>query len=98
MRVQRQENGASGPAADPAELLRDPKRRVVGTKQTLRAVERGEAEVVFVARDAEGHVTRQVLFLCRQCGIPVREYESMQALGKQCKVEVGAASAAVLRG
>jgi large subunit ribosomal protein L7A len=76
--------------------LRQAPVRTVGTKQTLRAVERGQARVVFVARDAEPHVVRQLVGLCRQRGLPVEEVESMEALGRCCGVEVGAASAAIL--
>jgi large subunit ribosomal protein L7A len=78
------------------ELLRGAARKTVGTKQTLRAVERGVAEAVFVARDAEPHVVRHLLLLCRQRGVPVHEVETMQLLGRACGVEVGAASAAIL--
>jgi len=78
------------------EDLRRAPRRTVGTKQTLRAVERGVATAVFVARDAEAHVLRQLLGLCRQRGVPVHEVETMAGLGRVCGVEVGAASAAIL--
>lgn len=78
------------------EQLQAAARRTVGTKQTLRAVERGQAVAVFVARDAEPHVVRQLLALCRQRGLTVHEVESMDALGRCCGVEVGAASAAIL--
>lgn len=78
------------------EQLRDAARRTVGTKQTLRAVERGQAISVFVARDAEAHVVRHLVGLCRQRGVPIHEVESMQLLGRTCGVEVGAASAAIV--
>jgi len=70
----------------------------VGTKQTLRAVERGLATHVFVAKDADAHVVRHLLALCRQRGLPVTEVETMEELGRSCGVEVGAASAAILAG
>ena len=78
------------------EQLRTAARRTVGTKQTLRAVERGQAVSVFVARDAESHVVRHLVALCRQRGVPIHEVETMHALGRACGVEVGAASAAIL--
>lgn len=78
------------------EDLRRARHRTVGTKQTLKAVERGQAETVFVARDADAHVLRHLIALCRQRGLPVREVETMDALGGACGVEVGAASAAIL--
>ncbi len=78
------------------DTLRRAARRAVGTRQTLRAVERGRALAVFVARDAEAHVVRHLLGLCRQRGVPVHEVDSMSVLGRTCGVEVGAASAAIL--
>ena len=80
------------------DLLRSAPRRTVGTKQTLRAVERGQAATVYVARDADARVLRQLLGLCRQRGVTVHEVETMEALGASCGVEVGAASAAILSG
>ena len=76
--------------------LRTAQRRTVGTRQTLRAVERGEALVVFVALDAEPHVVRQLISQCRQRSVSIREVDSMRTLGQACGVQVGAASAAVL--
>ncbi len=73
------------------------RQRAVGTKQVTRAVEKGSALTVYVARDAESHVTRHLLALCRQHGVQVVEVDSMRALGRACGVEVGAASAAILK-
>ena len=78
------------------EDLRKAQRRTVGTRQTLRAVERGEAVAVFVALDAEPHVVRQLISQCRQRSISVHEVDSMKTLGVACGVPVGAASAAIL--
>ncbi len=78
------------------EELRKAPRRTVGTKQTARAVEKGEAVAVFVARDAEPHVVRQLVSQCRQKGIQVHEIDTMRELGLSCGVKVGAASAAIL--
>lgn len=78
------------------ELIRQAKARTVGTKAVLRAVERGEARAVFVARDAEPHVVAPVVALCGQRGVQVVWVDSMAELGRACGIEVGAASAAVL--
>lgn len=79
------------------ERLVTAKARAVGTRQTLRAIERGAAEVVFVAQDAEERVTRPVVELARRRGIPCVPVESMSALGRYCSINVGAAAAAILR-
>lgn len=69
--------------------------RTVGTKQTLKAVERGLARVVYVAATADRHIIEPILQMCAQKGIPVVQVDSMQALGKACRIEVGCASAAI---
>ncbi|HLT57225.1 MAG: ribosomal L7Ae/L30e/S12e/Gadd45 family protein [Limnochordales bacterium] len=73
------------------------KARAVGTRQTLRAIEKGIAEVVFVAQDAEERVTRPVVELARRHGVQCVPVESMSVLGKYCEINVGAAAAALLR-
>ncbi|MBE3576796.1 MAG: ribosomal L7Ae/L30e/S12e/Gadd45 family protein [Limnochordales bacterium] len=76
--------------------LTDAARRVVGAKQTLRAVERGEAQTVYIARDADERVVRPIREACERAGVPVVEAESMEELGRICGIAVGAAAAAVL--
>jgi large subunit ribosomal protein L7A len=76
--------------------LADAARRVVGAKQTLRAVERGEAQAVYLARDADQRVVRPIKEACERAGIPLVETASMEELGRICGIAVGAAAAAVL--
>lgn len=71
-------------------------KRTVGAKQTLKAVQGGQAKEVFVARDAEERVVRPILDLCRLNGVRITEVDSMAELGKACSIEVGAAVAAIL--
>lgn len=70
--------------------------RVIGTKQTVRALERGGVAAVYVARDAEERVVRDLKALCLAKGVPVTTVDTMFELGKVCGIEVGAASAAIL--
>lgn len=80
------------------ERLKQARKKSIGTKQTVKAIEKGTAREVFVARDAEDHVTRDVIKVARDKGLEVTVVESMVALGKACGIEVGAAAAAVLEG
>jgi len=80
----------------PYNRLRAAKKRAIGTKQTTKAVIKGIARVVYVARDAEVHVIGSLLQLCRERGVEISEVESMKELGKACGIEVGSASAAIL--
>jgi large subunit ribosomal protein L7A len=79
------------------DALRDPAKRVVGTKQVLRAVKNGQAARVFLCRDADDYIYRQVESACEERKVPVTLVDSMEALGKQCLIGVKTAAAAVLK-
>lgn len=79
------------------EELKMAKHKVIGVKQTLKAVEKGEAERVYIADDAEERVVKDLKALCEAKGVPIHRVESMALLGKTCKIEVGAAAAALLK-
>ena len=71
--------------------------RVIGVKQVTKAVQKGQAEAVFLADDADGRVTEPLLHLAEEMGVSVVHVPTMQELGKACSIEVGAAAAAVLK-
>lgn len=77
------------------EALRDAK-RVVGVKQVTKAVGKGLVKRVFFAADADARVLHPLKALCAEKAIEALEADSMQALGKACGIEVGAAAVAVL--
>ena len=79
------------------EQLRSPANRVVGTKQVLRAIRDGRAAEVFLCKDADVFIYRQVQSLCEEKGVPLQLVDSMQELGKLCLVGVKTAAAAVLQ-
>lgn len=78
------------------ERLKAARKKTVGSKQTVKAIQRGAARAVFVAQDADGAVTREVLAALQGKGIEVFYVDTMVALGKACGIEVGAATAAIL--
>ena len=78
------------------ERMLSARKKTVGAKQTLKAIERGQAKAVYVAQNADRHVLEPILQLCASKGIPVIQVDSMQALGKACGIEVGCAAAAIL--
>ena len=79
------------------ELLRQPDKRVVGTKQVLRAIRDGRATRVFLCRDADEFIYRQVEAASEENHVPVTMMESMDKLGKLCQIGVKTASAALVR-
>ncbi|HHU62351.1 MAG: ribosomal L7Ae/L30e/S12e/Gadd45 family protein [Bacillota bacterium] len=75
----------------------DKSQKVVGAKQTLKAIEAGEAELVYLAQNADEHVTGPIRRECEANGIDIVEVETMTELGKACSIEVGAAVATVIK-
>ena len=72
-------------------------RKVVGLKQTRRAIKEGTAAEVFIARDASAQIREELETLCGEKKVPVKAVESMQELGESCGINVGAAAAAFLK-
>jgi large subunit ribosomal protein L7A len=80
----------------PVSSLVSAKKKSVGTKQTIKALEKGLAKKVFIASDAEQHVVKPLIRHCQEKGVPVVTVDSMKDLGKACGIEVGCASAALI--
>jgi len=78
------------------ERLATAKKKTVGTKQTQKAVEKGQTRVVYVAKDAEERILSPLLRLCKEKGVEVVMVDSMNELGRHCGIKVGAASAAII--
>ena len=79
------------------ELLRQPDKRVVGTKQVLRTIRDGRAVHVFLCKDADDFIYRQVQAACEEHKVPITAMDSMEKLGKLCLVGVKTATAALLK-
>ncbi len=77
-------------------VLKDFRHRVVGRRETMKQIRRG-ARAVFVARDADTAILREIEERCRANQIPIYYVDSMHELGRLCGIEVGAACAAVSR-
>jgi len=78
-------------------LLSQADKRVVGTKQVLRALSEDRAARVFLGKDADGFIYHRINGLCEEKRVPVTVVDSMQELGRLCTVDVKAAAAAVLK-
>ncbi|HHV64524.1 MAG TPA: 50S ribosomal protein L7Ae-like protein [Peptococcaceae bacterium] len=79
------------------ESLQIAQNRVVGIKQTGRALESGRVSKVYIAKDADSRVLQPILEMCKVKGVTVQEVASMAELGKACGIKVGAAAAAILK-
>lgn len=74
----------------------EPYKRVVGIKQSHKAVREGRARRVYLAADADPAITGPIAAECAAAGIPVETGKTMAQLGHACGIAVGAAVAAEL--
>lgn len=79
------------------EALKNQQKLVIGTKQALKAVKEGRAQTLFIAKDAEKHVTRTVEEIAKETNTQIVHVDSMKKLGKACGINVGAATAVILK-
>ena len=79
------------------EQLRSGGRRVVGTKQVIRALKAGRLSRVYAANDADTFIFQQVVRAADAAGVPCVRVATMKELGMVCGVAVPAAAAGLLR-
>ena len=72
------------------------KEKVVGLKQTKRAIAAGTATKVFLAKDADPRLTEPLRAMCRLAQIAVADAYTMSELGRSCGIAVGTAACAIL--
>lgn len=70
--------------------------KVVGTKQTKKALEDGEVSQLYIAKDADLNRIDNVIQLAKESQIPIEYVESMDLLGKACDIKVKTATAALI--
>ena len=70
--------------------------KVVGVKQVRRALNAGRAKRLYLARDADPHLTQPLAEQAREQGVETHWLDSMKELGRDCGIAVGAAVAAVI--
>ena len=71
--------------------------KVVGIKQSGRALREGRVRKVFLARDADPMVLTNIEALCAEGNIPVEKGATMRELGQAAGIAVGASVIALLR-
>ena len=71
-------------------------RRVVGVKQSRKAIREGRVRRVYLASDADPAITEPIRAQCAAAGIPVEDGQTMAQLGRFCGIAVGASVAADL--
>lgn len=71
--------------------------KVIGVKQSRKAIRDGRAARVYLACDADPAITDPVAESCAAAGVPVETDYTMAQLGQASRITVGASVVAVLR-
>ena len=71
--------------------------KVIGIKQSRKALKEKRVEHAYIASDAQAHVTAPILELCKQVEVAYTMVQSMAELGAACGIDVGAAVVVVLK-
>ena len=71
--------------------------KVIGVKQSRKAIRDGRAARVYLACDADPAITDPVAESCAAAGGPVETDYPMAQLGQACRITGGASVVAVLR-
>lgn len=70
--------------------------KVIGVKQSRKAIREGRAREVYLACDADPAITEPVAQSCGAAGIPVNMEHTLAQLGHACRITVGASVVVVL--
>jgi large subunit ribosomal protein L7A len=77
--------------------LADPDKRIVGLKQVLKGIGQDMFEKIYIASDVDEVIRQKVISACVKRGTCYEEVFSMVELGNACEIDVGAATAGVLK-
>lgn len=69
---------------------------IVGAKQIRKALDKGIAQFVVLAQNADPEITGFLEAKCKANHVSCTWVSSMEALGKACGIDVGAAAAAAV--
>lgn len=79
------------------EKVAQAKRKIIGTKQTLKALKSGSVLEVVVALDADPLVTKKIIDLAELHKVPISTVDSMDTLGEVAGIDIGATTVAITR-
>ena len=78
------------------ENLKSSKKRIIGLKQTVKAIKTDRIKAVYIANDAEESIKNIILEVCRGKEIQIVSVDTMKKLGEACGIEVNASCAVLL--
>lgn len=80
------------------QIIKEAKNKIIGLKQTLRAIQQDKVKSVYIANDIEEHILRQITEICEQKTVPLIPLNiNQKELGRFCQIEVGAAVVSLIQ-
>lgn len=73
------------------------KEHVAGFKQSKKAIEKGEAELVYVARDADMHIVYPIEKLCEDKNVTIEYVNNMKELAGASGIDVPTAVVTIVK-
>ena len=70
--------------------------KVVGVKQTLKALKNNQGKVLYIAKDADVNITEPILKLAKVNSLQIIFVDTMKELGNLCDIDVASATALLL--
>lgn len=71
-------------------------KKVVGFKQSLKAIKTGGVNTVYIAKDADLKIYDQIKSAAEENSLEIILIDTMKELGKLCGIDVGAATAVTI--
>ena len=71
-------------------------KKVVGLKQSLKAIKSGSAKTVYIAKDADAKIYDQIKSAAEEYSLEIILIDTMKDLGRLCGIDVGAATAVTM--
>ena len=72
-------------------------KKVIGIKQSVKALKNGLGKTLYVAKDADDKLTQPIIELAKTSGVDVVFINTMKELGKLCGIDVGSAVTLILK-
>ncbi|KEI83887.1 ribosomal L7Ae/L30e/S12e/Gadd45 family protein [Clostridium botulinum] len=71
--------------------------KVVGVKQTVKALKNNTVKALYVSKDADESLIKPLIELAEENSIDIIKVDTMKELGRLCGIDVRAATAALLK-
>jgi len=71
-------------------------KKVVGLKQTIKALKTGNCKKLYIAKDSDDNIRENIEGLAMESSIEVIYIDTMKELGRLCGIQVGAVAAATV--